>query len=149
MKIFVRKLMADTDYLTDLQIVARTLDGEAGNQGYAGQQGVANVIQNRIVLVWQGETTARGVCLHRLQFDCWSPGVDRNRIMASGYIPPSQCLLIARTALNGTLTDITQGATHYFDDSIEPPIWAAPARFTVKIGSLNFYNLNPKMPDPS
>ncbi len=105
--------MSDTDALSDQQIVARTLDGEAGDQGYAGQQGVANVIMKRAELGWQGETTLRGVCLHPEQFDCWIPGKDRSRIMAPGYVEPPQCMLIAGMALKGTLRDITGGADSY------------------------------------
>ena len=135
--------MVDIDDLDDEEIVGRTIDGEAGGEGYAGQQGVGDVIQERVVLNWQKETTPRGVCLHHMQFDCWLPGRDRNRILADDYVMPSQIRVIAQMVLKGTLDDITQGATHYFDDSIKPPSWAAPNKFTVKIGRLNFYNLAP------
>ena len=134
--------MDDTDSLSDLQIVSRTLDGEAGNQSYAAKQAVANVIQNRTALKWQNETTERGVCLHRKQFDCWLPGRDRDRIMSQNYTENTDCLVIAKMALNGTLVDITDGATHYYDDSIKPPYWENPEKMTVKIDRLTFYDLS-------
>lgn len=134
--------MADTDALTDVQVVARTLDGEAGNQSVECQTAVGNVIQNRANLAWQGEKTARGVCLHHLQFDCWLAGSDRDRIMEVDYIAPLQCTIIANQVVERLLVDNTNGATHYFDDSIAPPSWADPSCFTVKFGKLNFYNLS-------
>lgn len=133
--------MSNLAALSDEQIIARTLDGEAGNQGYNGQQAVGSVIQTRTILNWQKETTARGVCLHRLQFDCWLPGKDRARIMVENYIEPTPLLQIADLVLKQLLPDNTLGATHYFDDSIEAPSWASPDKFTVRIGRLNFYNL--------
>ena len=129
--------------LSDLDVVTRTLDGEAGDQGVKGQQGVGNTLMRRAALQWQRETTVRGVCLHHEQYSCWLPGRDFERITAPDYVAPQGCVLVAKMVLDGSLGDITQGATHYFDDSIEPPVWADPARFTVKIGRLNFYNLGP------
>jgi spore germination cell wall hydrolase CwlJ-like protein len=102
--------MLDTDAFSDQEIVAKTLDGEAGNQGYEGQQAVANVIMNRVKLNWQGETTLRGVCLHRKQFSCWNPGFCRDRIMK--YLDP-QCLQIARDLILDHLPDITHEADSY------------------------------------
>ena len=133
--------MTDPSTLTDEQIVARTLDGEAGNQGINGLTAVGCVIQNRTMLCWQNEITPRGVCLHKEQFDCWLPGRDLDRITAPDYVEPPECLMLADQILKGILTDITMGATHYFDDSIAAPFWAGPGKFTVKIGRLNFYNL--------
>ena len=130
------------DNLSDEDVVIRTLDGEAGNQGYQGMQGVGCVIQNRVILKWQCEVRPRSVCLHRLQFDCWLPGKDYQRITAPDYVAPDGAIIIADLVLKGILPDITNGATHYFDDSIAPPAWAYPAKFTVKIMRLNFYNLS-------
>jgi len=102
--------MADTDVLSDLQVFAKTLDGEAGNQGYEGQQAVANVIMQRVKMQWQHEATVRGVCLHPSQFSCWLPGPDRDRIMAS---TDPQCLEIAQLAMDGNLPNIVEEADSY------------------------------------
>ena len=137
----VEKPMINISELTDAEIVARTLDGEAGNQGYTGMQAVGCVIQNRVKLKWQGETTARGVCLHKFQFDCWLPGKDFERITSPNYAPLADSVVIANQVLKGNLPDITGGATHYFDNSIPPPSWAKAENFTGDIGKLHFYKL--------
>lgn len=107
--------MTDPQNLDDLHIVAMTIDGEAENQGPMGMQAVACVIQNRVKFQWQGETTARGVCLHHEQFSCWNQGPDRARILAlqdSNHFM-SLCLDIAGDLFAGTLEDITGGADSY------------------------------------
>ena len=105
-------MTADTDQFSDLEIFAKTLDGEAGNQGYEGQQCVAEVIMQRVALHWQGETTIRGVCLHHNQFSCWNSGTnpDRDRIMKS---TDEQCLTIAGMFLRGFTSNYTKGADSY------------------------------------
>lgn len=131
--------MSDTDAFSDVDIFSKTLDGEAGNQGYDGQCAVADVIMRRVSLKWQGETTARGVCLHPKQFSCWLPGKDRDRIMKSTN---NQCLNIAGLAMRGFLSDNTNGATHYVDDSIAAPYWAKGYTPCATMGRLIFYDLS-------
>ena len=128
-------MITDTDQFTDLEIFAKTLDGEAGDQGYLGQQAVANVIMNRVRLQWQRETTVRGVCLHHAQFSCWSPGADRDRIMMA--LEP-QCLEIAQRALDDTLPDITGGADSY-EVRGTGAYWAKNLTPAAAIGAHDFY----------
>ena len=127
--------MADTDALSELQVFAATLDGEAGNQGYEGQQAVANVIMQRVKMQWQRETTVRGVCLHPYQFSCWLPGPDRDRIMASTN---PQCLEIAQLAIDGNLLNIVDEADSYCVTGTNP-YWAAKLVPVAVIGAHSFY----------
>ena len=127
--------MADTDAFSDLEIVAKTLDGEAGNQGIQGMTAVANVIRNRAALAWQGETSLRGVCLHPYQFSCWLPGPDRERIMASTN---PACIPIAQAALDRTLVDITNGADSYEVHGTQA-YWANRLTPVATIGDQDFY----------
>ena len=127
--------MVDLDQFSDDQIFAKTLDGEAGNQGYEGQQAVASVIMNRVYLNWQGETTARGVCLHHAQFSCWLPGPDRDRIINTLDV---QCLEIAQLALAGTLADNTNGADSY-EVTGTGAYWAKGLTPCAIIGKHSFY----------
>lgn len=124
--------------LTDQQVIERTLDGEAGDQGFAGQQGVGSVIQNRSLLQWQGETTARGVCLHHAQFDCWLPGKDYDRITAEGYTPPESCTNIAQRILRGDLPDNTYAADSY-EVTGSGAYWASGLKPTKVIADQSFY----------
>lgn len=130
--------MVELEALSDREIVARTLDGEAGNQGYSGQQAVGNVIQKRVELKWQGETTARGVCLHRSQFDCWDAGPDRDRITDPDYVTPEQCLLIADMILKQILPDITNGADSY-EVTEAQAYWGVNLTPSAVIGDQSFY----------
>ncbi len=43
--------------------------------------------------------------------------------------------------MDNDIPDNTKNSDHYFDLSIQPPKWARPECFTVKIGRLNFYRL--------
>lgn len=101
--------------ISDLAIIAMTIDGEAENQGLEGMLGVASVIQNRAKFVWQGEQSARAVCLHPFQFSCWNEGPDRNRILSLTAADPffNKALAIAYSILTGTLVDSVNGADSY------------------------------------
>lgn len=128
-------MTADTDQFSEEEVFAKTIDGEAGNQGQDGQTAVAAVVMNRVNLKWQGETTARGVCLHHKQFSCWLPGADRDRIMTS--LNP-QCLYIAKVALAGAMNDPTNGADSYIVRGT-PCYWAEGLTPVASIGAHDFY----------
>lgn len=128
--------------MSDLNIVALTLCGEAESLGYVGMQGVGSTIQKRTILNWQHETTARGVCLHFEQYSCWLQGPDRNRIMAPDFVIPDTAIAIANMILTQTLPDNTNGGTHYYDNSISPPYWTEGLAPTAFIGTLIFYDLS-------
>lgn len=130
--------MADTDVLSDQEIIARTLDGEAGNQGKLGMQAVANVIMQRQKQRWKGDTTLAAVCLHRKQFSCWNPGRDRDRIMAGNYLTPPMCLMLAGMALSGMLPDIANGADSY-EVTGTNAYWEKGLKPVAVIGKHSFY----------
>lgn len=130
--------MVDFSQYTDLDLVIKTLDGEAGDQGYAGIQGVGSVILRRAQLGWQGEKTVRGVCTHPKQFDCWGAGPDLDRITDVNYSPPSDCITIAKQVLDGSLPDNTGGADSYIVTGT-PCYWAENLTPTAVIGNQSFY----------
>ena len=127
--------VANVSTLSDAEVVAKTLDGEAGNQGYRGQKAVANVIMRRAQLGWQGEKTLRGVCLHPKQFSCWDIGPDLDRIMA-GTNP--QCMSLALLALANNLPDITNGADSYQVRGTNA-YWSQGLTPVASIGAHDFY----------
>ena len=108
--------MSDTDQLSDLQIVARTMFGEARNQGNLGLQAVASVIMNRANHGGWWGSTPRDVCLKPYQFSCWNEN-DPNREVILGvdedYDLFATCVAIAERAISGQLNDITGGADSY------------------------------------
>lgn len=111
---------------TVVEIVARTLWGEARSQGETGMHAVCNVIQNRAKNPgWWGKDL-RSVCLAPEQFSCWNAS-DPEAAKMRGPIDDAAFALattIAKKAVAETLPDITRGADHYFAETIATPSWA-------------------------
>ncbi|TWC50130.1 cell wall hydrolase [Pseudomonas sp. SJZ080] len=131
----------------DIDVLARTLWGEARGEGPAGQVAVAWTIRNRVndgnPRSWWGEGYA-GVCQAPWQFSCWNKN-DPNYPYLSGakQIPPSQYALVMRNAklvVDGATPDPTGGATHYYAKSMKTaPKWTVGAKQTVTIGNHVFF----------
>ena len=124
----------------EVDILARTIYGEARNEGQSGMIAVANVIMNRvkrsrlnpisIALYGRGVI---GVCQKKWQFSCWLPmfksWYDKNyqtaggKAMIANYNAMKKatladgqfaaCLEIAKKAIAGQLQDTIAGSTHY------------------------------------
>lgn len=129
-----------------VDILARTLYGEARGETVRGKEAVAAVVINRVRRAraaggyWWGDSVA-AVCLKRWQFSCWNEG-DPNRkkieaVTADNKVFAS-CLRIARRAVAGVLADPTGGATHYHTDVVRPP-WARGRAPSAVIGAHLFY----------
>lgn len=125
-------------------ILAKTIYGEAKEQGLNVMEAIANVVMNRVKRAqnydgnyWWGNTV-KNVCLKPFQFPCWG----QNRVCAT----PSQdnpifqmCERIAVRAVKGLLPDNTKGATHYHKKNIHPR-WAYAAVPCAEIGDYLFYD---------
>lgn len=100
----------------DINIVAKTMYGEARGEDTDGWQAVANVIMNRVAKkTWYGLTPYE-VCLKPKQFSCWNFGDPNCEVLEN--IPVDSliyraCIDLATRAVNGVLPDITLDATHY------------------------------------
>jgi N-acetylmuramoyl-L-alanine amidase len=140
---------------SDIVILKRTCYGEARDQGAAGIQAQAWSMVNRHAAgKWYSGATYAEMCLLAVvaqepQFDCWLSR-DRKRQPIADWVATvtcpdddplmMQCEAAVMAALDGTAPDPTHGATHYYDDSIPRPSWAAPpATFCVAIGALRFW----------
>nr|WP_134600891.1 cell wall hydrolase [Pseudomonas aeruginosa] len=128
----------------DVDVLARTLWGEARGEGAAGMVAVGWTIRNRAAQPgWWGRAIPT-VCQKPYQFSCWNRD-DPNFPYLSGakQIPAAQYLQAREAALvvlAGKQPDPTGGATHYYSTSMsKPPAWAALARRTVKIGRHIFF----------
>jgi spore germination cell wall hydrolase CwlJ-like protein len=133
------------------------LFGEARGEGPEGMKGVANAVRNRAL--HPGNRTGRrygdgikGVVLRPGAFDCvkCSDVNYRKLLQPLKYERPEiwqQCLAVATAMVAGVLADNTQGATHYYDDSLSVPPWwarlsvidAGKMTPTVQIGRLLFF----------
>ena len=130
----------------EVELLARTLYGEARGETVRGKEAVACVIVNRVKRArerggyWWGDTLGQ-VCSKPWQFSCWNEG-DPNRQKITSVTPENRvfqsCIRIARRAAGGAIDDITGGATHYHSKAVNPP-WAREKAPTVEIGRHLFY----------
>jgi len=132
----------------EIDVLARTLWGEARGEGSAGMQAVACVILNRARIAqakghyWWGNNIIQ-VCQKPYQFSCWNrsdPNFRKLQSVDEGDLYFATAGRIARRALHCGLADITHGATHYHAASITP-YWAKGERPSAVIGSHVFYKL--------
>lgn len=123
-------------------VMARTIWGEARNQGLAGMQAVANVIMNRVKRGgWYGVTPAE-VCKKKYQFSCWlpsDPNYSKLQTVDTNDRQFAQALDVAKKALNGQIGDNTGGATEYHTTSIKPDWNWGKLSKTAVIGDHIFY----------
>ena len=104
----------------DIEIVWRTVYGEARSLNDTGQQAVAHIIMNRAFK--KGEDPYQ-ICLKRKQFSCWNGG-DSNynnmRWVTLDHDAAKRALMNTMFALANLEDDFTNGATHYHTHSITP-----------------------------
>lgn len=131
----------------DIDILARTLWGEARGESQAGMEACAWTIRNRVFdgknNSWWGEGYA-GVCQKPWQFSCWNAN-DPNSPYLRGAKPiPAgeykKAHAVAMAVVKGSVPDPTNGATHYYATTMpKPPAWAAKAKQTLKLGHHVFF----------
>lgn len=136
----------------DIDTLARTIWGEARNQGRGGMIAVAWCIRNRVDMDlhndgkpdWWGEGYA-GVCRAPWQFSCWNRN-DPNFAYLAGQklIPAGQymdCREAGLAVKDGHEPDPTGGATHYYNPKAvnRTPAWVKGATRTAQIGAHIFY----------
>ncbi|MBW8270374.1 cell wall hydrolase [Caldovatus aquaticus] len=139
------------DRAAAVEILARTLLGEAGGRPVRAIEAVAAVVMNRVRLAAAPGGPAHwgrgiaGVCRAPFQFACWLPRHPRHRAMleaGEGDAALALCRRVAARAAAGALPDPTGGATHYHDAATLPR-WAVGAIAQAEIGGLVFYRLGP------
>jgi hypothetical protein len=151
------------DRLTDVQILALTLFGEARSEPVEGIVAVGCVIRNRVTADlggdrkrdWWGEGY-RGVCLAPYQFSMWhrfpgTDGADRNydqvlvttQRMANGEQiggVMDECLWVATGISANAIRDRARGCTHYHSVRLLPrPVWARAHAPLLQVGGHLFY----------
>ena len=132
----------------EVDILARTLWGEARNQGNEGMEAVANVVLNRVRYAqekngfWWGDDIIQ-VCQKAYQFSCWNssdPNSRKARAVDTRDLYFVTALRIARRAVIDALSDNTNGATHYHTTAIKP-YWAKGVTPCARIGDHVFYRM--------
>lgn len=120
----------------DVDVLARTLWGEARGEGARGMEAVASVIMNRVRSP-RFPGTVEGVCKQPWQFSSWNandPNLPALLAVTASDANFKRALSIAERAVNGRLVDPTRGALHYYANWIAEPAWARGATVTARIG---------------
>jgi N-acetylmuramoyl-L-alanine amidase len=129
----------------EIDIMARTLWGEARSEGERGMQAVANVILYRAEHPGWWGVDIETVCKKKYQFSCWLQNdPNREKLIAVDDSDPefAIALKVARQAIDGELEDITNGATHYKVTSLPwPADWGAPSPPVAVIGHHSFFRM--------
>lgn len=130
-----------TDKKREIDLMARTVWGEARGEGLRGMQAVANVIMNRKNAgMWYGRTV-EDVVLKPYQFSCWNendPNYSKIQKVTESDPAFENAKGLAKLAYEGDLLDITGGATHYHRAGTTPN-WASSMQETTIIGNHIFY----------
>jgi spore germination cell wall hydrolase CwlJ-like protein len=122
----------------NLSVTALCLWREARGEGTDGMQAVAHVIANRAKS--SGKSWAQTVYA-KLQFSSMTYGQDPQLCNVPSSSDPqfAECCAIVDAVAAGTDSDLTNGATNYFDNSIPEPIWAKAMIQVAVIGRFTFY----------
>ena len=128
----------------DLEIMAKTVYGEARGESHEGREAVAHVILNR-VLKNNGKRFGNSivkVCLAAWQFSTWNAGdINTRKLLQLTTIDDvvyRECIEACLTAMDSE-DDPMLGSDHYHIKGINPT-WADGARVAVTIGNHFFYN---------
>lgn len=118
------------DHMSDLEILARTIQAEAGGESKKGKLAVGAVIQNRVnKQSWMGKDI-KSVILKEGQFSPWNSytnyaGGEQGKDMLSAKRKPSKAAYeAAAKILSGDYVDPTGGATHFVNPKVgSKPSW--------------------------
>ena len=96
----------------DIDILARTIYGEARGEKTAGKKAVACVIMNRYkAKKWFSGKTIAETCQKPWQFSCWNKNdPNRQKIMNATAVELGECLTIAEDFVNGKEKDFLCGS---------------------------------------
>lgn len=135
--------------ILDLDVMARTLFGEARGEPWEGKIAVAHVILNRAKKNGYGGPTIHGVCKKKWAFSCWNANDPMlPKLMNADVEKLQDCIRAALDAITGKEPDPTKGANHYLNPEVTRkirhgslPEWADETKITAKLGLHWFYKL--------
>lgn len=125
----------------DLDIVARTVYGEARGESFEGKKAVVHVIINRTNhKASKRDHSLAATALRWRQFSAWNTSDPNRRRMEATALSDEtfrECMRAVLTALDEI--DPTKGSRHYHTNTISPG-WARGHKPVAAIGSHVFYN---------
>jgi N-acetylmuramoyl-L-alanine amidase len=115
--------------MTDQEALTLTIWGEARGEPIEGKLGVAAVMRNRVLAHYRQARNYVDVCTAHAQFSAWTDEASQMNTEQADYErhadPDLQlCDEIAKATIAGLLPDPTNGANHYYAESIPAPPWA-------------------------
>jgi spore germination cell wall hydrolase CwlJ-like protein len=128
--------------LTDTQIVAMTILGEARGEGKAGMYAVACVVSQRSI---NRDTTPAEICLQRKQFSCWQNQFSSNQTPKSTFERMLKtkegvyAMLLAKN-IKGLDRKFVKYADHYVTLKTQV-YWMNGHRPVIVIGNHKFFKL--------
>lgn len=135
--------------MTDLELLARIIECEAGGEGEQGMQAVACVVMNRVNVTYgeygRLEPTVRAVIYQPGQFDCVRETIRGSYNPQNIYnmAPNSLHYEIAEWAIVGNrLTSLGEALWYFnpFSTTCRPNFPSRVGEFVVRIGDHCFYN---------
>lgn len=111
--------------MTDVEVLARTIYREAGNESIRGKRGVASTIYNRA----KGDSNKMiGIVLAKKQYSVWNDGATpaKGKETDSNW---QESLKIAQELLSGKFVPIF-AHTSYFNPRLVQPDWAKGLAYT-------------------
>ena len=124
----------------DIDILGRTIFGEARGESTDGQIAVGHVVLNRYRSnKWFAGKTIADTCQKAFQFSCWNPSDPNCTLILNAKertLTPYWAL--ADKIIRGEFADNTNGATHYHTKAIKPK-WARGKLPCAEIGNHVFY----------
>ncbi len=134
--------MRSFDGISDVDMLARIMDAEAGQEGGAGKLAVAAVIDNRrkgggYGKGWRGVITKPGQFSAINDVTGHAGGKGSNNLFWRK--PSRESQQIAQAVISGKYKDPTKGATHYFNPDHADPKWAKGKQWT-RMGNHVFGN---------
>ena len=126
-----------------IDLVARTLYGEARREPPETRLAIAEVVYNRALQRSpRFGMSVEAVCRQPDQFSCWNPGdPNRNRTLSISLRDPeiADCVTIARDLVAGRVGGLTLGADHYHHRRVSP-YYSREHAPCAQIGNYLFFN---------
>ena len=126
----------------DVEVLTRTIWGEARGESEEGMLAVGHVVINRVIRGgWWGDTVEE-VCQQPFQFSCWNENdPNRSKLIALNILSPDagEALWSALTVLLEKHPDNTERSCHYHTRGVTPH-WSHGKTAVMEIGSHLFFN---------
>jgi len=126
-------VLSSANGVTQEEVIAITILGEARGEGQVGMYAVACVISQRAK---ERKLTGAQVCLQKLQFSCNNKGLNTKLLDTP---QAAYAMMLAKNINNLDLT-FTKQANHYHTKAVRP-YWSKGKQPVVTIGNHLFFKL--------